>query len=162
MKTLIILRHGKAEPYDAKPDDFDRVLADRGVRNAKDMSKFILEKHGIPELILASAAKRTVETAAYAAEELGYPVERIQAEQDLYLVSAGRILKTLSRLPDEISGCLLVGHNPGLTDLINLLKVRIDNLPTGSAVCFTFKTDLWSEISAKNAQFLWLQLAREL
>ena len=162
MKTLIILRHGKAEPYDAKPDDFDRVLAERGKRNAGDMGLLILKKFGVPELILASAAARASETASLAAVALGYPAERIQTDVNLYLVSAERMLKTLCRLSNEINSCLLVGHNPGLTDLINLLNVRIDNLPTGSAACFNFKTDLWSEISAGNARFQWLQLAREL
>ena len=100
--------------------------------------------------------------ASLAAVALGYPAERIQTDVNLYLVSAGRMLKTLCRLSNEINSCLLVGHNPGLTDLINLLNVRIDNLPTGSAACFNFKTDLWSEISAGNARFQWLQLAREL
>ena len=162
MKTLLILRHGKAEPYDAKPDDYQRVLSVRGKRDSGEMGQFILKKFGIPELILASAAKRTLETADIAAERLGYPNEQIQSIEDLYLASARRTLKIVCNLPNEISSCLLVGHNPGLTDLVNQLNVRLDNLPTGSAACFTFNCDTWQDVSAVNAQFQWLQEAREL
>lgn len=162
MKILIILRHGKAEPYDAKPDDFDRMLADRGKRNASSMGKYILEKQGVPELILSSAAKRTMETASLAASELGYPVQKIQVDENLYLASARRILMIINKIQNEANTCLLVGHNPGLTELVNRLGVRLDNLPTGSAVCFTFQTDSWQNISEENARFQWIQLAREL
>ncbi len=162
MKTLIILRHGKAEPYDSRPDDFDRVLADRGRCNASAMGKYIFEMNGKPSLILSSPAKRTMETAALTSKETGYSHGGIMTDENLYLASARRILMVINKLPDDFDSCLLVGHNPGLTDLVNLLKVRLDNLPTGSSVCFTFETQSWSDISAQNARFQWIRLAREL
>ena len=64
MKTLIILRHGKAESYDAKPNDYDRELAGRGRLNAGEMGKFILKKYyGMPyqslSAIIFSINKKT-------------------------------------------------------------------------------------------------------
>ena len=122
----------------------------------------ILKKYGKPGLVLASSARRTLQTATLAAEEMEYPITEIKTDENLYLASERRIMKIIRSLPDDCESCLLVGHNPGLTDLINQLNVRLDNLPTGSAVCFNFNTGKWSEISADNSQFQWLQLAREL
>lgn len=162
MKTLIILRHGKAELYRYDLDDYDRKLTERGERNALDMGKFILHKFGVPHLILSSAAKRALQTAFLAAEGIGYPQKAVRADKNLYFVSPRWMLQTLSTLPDKIESCVLVGHNPGLTDLINDLGVRLDNLPTASSICFQFNVHSWKEISADNARFQWLQLAREL
>lgn len=162
MKTLIILRHGKAELYRFDLDDFDRKLADRGRKNATDMGKFIAEMSGKPDLILSSDAKRTQETAQLAAEGLNYPISEILYDNELYLTPSYIISKVLSNIEENVNSCLLVGHNPGLTDLINDLGVRLDNLPTGSAVCFSFKCKTWDKISAKKARFEWIKLAREL
>ncbi len=162
MKNLVILRHGKAELHRFGLEDFDRALAERGKRNATQMGEFISELWGTPDLILASSAKRTVETARLAAKGMNYPMEEIQTNRQLYLTSAYRILEILTVLDDEITSCVLVGHNPGLTELVNLLGVRLDNLPTGSSVCFSFKTRSWTDISSKNAEFEWIKLAREL
>lgn len=162
MKTIIILRHGKAEIGDFDTDDFDRNLTDRGRKNASNMGKFIYNKINNPDLIIASDSKRTTQTAKSACENMNYPKEKIQFDSDLYLASMRRILKIIFNLSDAINSCVIVGHNPGLTDLINHFGVRLDNLPTASAVCFYFETDKWSGISAENAKFQWIQLARDL
>ncbi len=162
MKTIIILRHGKAEIGDFDTDDFDRHLTDRGRRNASEMGKFIYIKVNKLDLIIASDSKRTTQTAKFACDSMNYPKEKIQFDSDLYLASMRRILKIVFNLSDAINSCIIVGHNPGLTDLVNHFGVRLDNLPTASAVCFNFETDNWNEISAENAKFQWIQLARDL
>jgi len=162
MKQLIILRHGKAEQDTMAKDDYDRILTDRGRRNAAAMGEYILKKTGVPDLILTSSAKRAHETALYAAQHIGYPEEEIQNDQNLYFAPARWILNILSKLPEEVNSCLYVGHNPGVTDLVNDLGVRLDNLPTASAVCFEFNIDSWKEISAERANFMWLKTAKEL
>lgn len=162
MKTLIILRHGKTEPYDAKPNDYDRTLVERGRRNAIEMGQFIMKKFGVPELILSSSARRAAETAILVGKELKYPIEKILLEDDLYLASVRRIFKVITGIPDDNSSSLLVGHNPGLTALVNEMGIRLDNLPTCSAVCFSFDTDYWNEVSAANVHLLWFQQVKEL
>jgi len=154
MKQLIILRHGKAEQDTMTKDDFDRVLTDRGNRNASDMGSFILKKWGIPDLILSSSARRAHDTAILAAQSLGYLPQEIRTDQNLYFAPSRWILNTISKLPDEVNRCLYVGHNPGITDLINDLGMRLDNLPTASAACFKFHIDSWADISPDKAAFL--------
>lgn len=162
MKKLIILRHGKSSWDNFDLDDFDRPLNERGTRNASQMGRFIVEKSGMPDLILSSSANRALQTATLAAESMCYPIEKIETDRTLYLAWTDDILKRLWAIPNETDYCLLVGHNPGLTDFINLLGVNLDNLPTASAVCFEFDTALWKKISPKNASFKWVQLAREV
>ncbi|HBG57104.1 MAG TPA: histidine phosphatase family protein [Porphyromonadaceae bacterium] len=162
MKQLIILRHGKAEQDTMAKDDYDRVLTDRGRKNADAMGSYILKRFGTPNLILSSSARRAHETAILVARQIGYPEDEIQTDQNLYFAPSRWILNVLSKLTDDVESCLYVGHNPGVTDLINDLGVRLDNLPTCSAVCFEFNVDSWSDISVERANFRWLKLAREL
>lgn len=162
MKKLIILRHGKSSWDDITLDDFDRPLNERGTRNAAQMGRFILKKSGMPDLILSSSANRALQTATLAAESMDYPLEKIETDRSLYLAWTDDILKRLSSIPNEINYCILVGHNPGLTDFINLLGVNLDNLPTASAACFELDIKHWKKISGKKAHFQWLQLAREI
>ena len=162
MKQLIILRHGKAEKDTMAKDDFDRALTERGQKNARAMGEYIGSRAGKPDLILSSSARRAHETAILAAQGVGYPEEMIQTDQNLYFAPATWILNNLSKLPDSVESCLYVGHNPGVTDLINELGVRLDSLPTASAVCFEFQLDGWMDITPEKANFRWIKLAREL
>ncbi|MDD4631679.1 MAG: histidine phosphatase family protein [Proteiniphilum sp.] len=162
MKQLIILRHGKAEQDTMAKDDYDRVLTERGRKNATAMGSYIIKRSGPPDLVLSSSAKRAHETAIIVAQQLGYAEDQIRTDQNLYFAPTRWILNVLSKLSDEVESCLYVGHNPGITDLINTLGVRLDNLPTSSAACFVFHVDAWADISAERANFMWLKLAKEL
>ncbi len=162
MKRLVILRHGKSSWDNSFLDDFDRPLNERGKANSSDMGVFLLEKFGMPDIILTSTAKRAFDTANNAAKSMKYQTKEVISDSALYLASVNTILKSVGKLSDTATSCILVGHNPGLTDLVNFLGVRLDNLPTASAICFTFDTENWNEISPSNAKFEWIKLAREL
>ena len=162
MRKLIILRHGKSSWSNSDLNDFDRPLTERGEKNAVAMGEFIAQKNGTPDLVLSSSAKRACDTAALASSTMGYAQEKIETDSELYLANVGEILKSISRVSANINFCVLVGHNPGLTDLVNYFGLKLDNLPTASAVCLEFDSLTWQNISPKNAHFQWLQLAREL
>ena len=103
MKTLIILRHGKAELYAIGLEDYDRALTSRGVRNAYEMGKYILKKEGSPDFVLSSSANRAYQTAVLASQGLNFPVKEITADETLYLVSEYRLVKALSELPATVN-----------------------------------------------------------
>lgn len=161
MKRLVVLRHGKSSWGNSLLDDFDRPLNERGKENSSDMGFFLFEKLGIPDIILSSSAKRAFDTAKNVAEAMEYPAKDVISDSTLYLASVITILDCIGKMPDTATSCILVGHNPGLTDLVNYLGVRLDNLPTASAICFTFETDNWNEISSSNSNFEWIKLARD-
>ncbi len=161
MKRLVILRHGKSSWDNSLLDDFDRPINERGKENSLDMGFFLFEMLGVSDIILSSSAKRAFDTAKNVAKAMKYPAKEIISDSTLYLASVITILNCVGKLSDTATSCILVGHNPGLTDLVNYLGVRLDNLPTASAIFFTFDTDNWNEISPSNAKFEWIKLARD-
>lgn len=162
MKKLIILRHAKSSWENVNLSDYNRPLSKRGLMNAEQMGKFLLAKEGIPDLILSSSSTRTYETAKIAAQEIGYDIDKIRTDRQLYLAWVNEIINAIITIPDNVQKCILIGHNPGFTDLVNYFGVKLDNLPTASAACFEFDTNSWKKISKNNAQLAWFQLARKL
>jgi phosphohistidine phosphatase len=148
MRQLILIRHAKSSWSDPTLNDFDRPLNKRGKRDAPFMAKLLFKKNIRPDLIISSPAKRTKLTALEFAEQFGIKNENILWDDNLYLASYSTLIKKLKQLDNNINTVLIVGHNPGLTDLHNFLcKEEIDNIPTCGAV--SLKTDKnWSEISS--------------
>ncbi len=109
-----------------------------------------------PSLIISSSAVRARRTAKLVAEALKYPDNSVQIEKKLYLATADKILELIRRQEDNFCDLLLIGHNPGLTDLVNRLlpALGMDNLPTSGIVAMDFKTKQWSEITAIAAELV--------
>ena len=160
MKKLIILRHGKSDWLQEDEDDFNRKLTNRGEKNAAQIALFVADKEGKPGFIFSSTARRAADTARIFAVNSGIDSENILFDDHLYLASASSVLRLIKSMDEKVNFLLVVGHNPGLTELVNKLGVRIDNLPTASAVCFYFDTDNWQHIDVENSRFKWFQPAR--
>ena len=148
MKRLTLFRHAKSSWGQVGLADRDRPLSDRGERDAPNMGARLLARKARPSLIITSPATRALATARLVAEALTYPMEFLQTEPQLYLAAPGEILDLIQRQEDNFSDLFIVGHNPGLTDLVNLLvpDLRLDNLPTAGAVAMEFSTREWLEV----------------
>ena len=97
-----------------------------------------------PALIVSSPAVRAFTTARVVAEQLNYPREFLEKEPALYLASLDRLLDIVVAQDESINNLMLVGHNPGLTSLVNYLSPGLtDNLPTAGVVSFSLDTDSW-------------------
>ncbi len=144
MKTLTLLRHAKSSWEMPSLADSDRPLNERGERDAPVMAKRIVSARIRPSLILSSPAVRAWTTAKVVAKELHYPLEFLQREKDLYLASSERMLDIISRQDEGFNSLMLVGHNPGLTDLANYLVPDLTgNLPTCGVVSVRIDCDTW-------------------
>jgi phosphohistidine phosphatase len=145
MKVLTIVRHAKSSWKDASVSDRKRPLNSRGKRDAPVMGKRILE-HGIrPSLIITSPATRAWTTAKIIARELNYPKEFLQREDHLYLASLDRLLDVIVAQDNGFNSMMIVGHNPGLTDLVNYLQPGLtNNLQTSGVVSVEVDQDDWS------------------
>jgi phosphohistidine phosphatase SixA len=157
MKTLIVLRHAKAQHLAPDGTDIHRALSDRGERDAQLVGKTLRKLDLIPELILCSPATRTRETAERVLAKLKHPVP-ICLEEGIYEASVGSLIDLLSR---QKSGdrLLLIGHNPGLEGLVGWL-VRPDqpphlSLPTAGVARIDFAMDDWSEITQTHGELAW-------
>jgi phosphohistidine phosphatase len=140
MPRLIVLRHAKSSWKDESLDDFDRPLSGRGVRDGKRFGAQLGERLPAPDRVLCSTARRTRDTLAFLVPGLVDP-RRVSFEDELYLAPAETLLERVQRRTgdgDPVETLLLIGHNPGLTELVNLLvdreTDRLENLPTFGVV----------------------------
>ncbi|MBB5021777.1 SixA phosphatase family protein [Desulfurispira natronophila] len=155
MKYLYIIRHAKSS-WDAGVErDRDRPLNDRGQRDAPRIGQTLQELAVKPDAIICSPALRTWTTACEIAHQIGYAERNIQTNERLYEASLQDILAVISgpAFP-SVDNSILVGHNPGLTDLVNAVSnMHIDNLPTSGTVCLRFDMDSWSDIGQQCGQW---------
>jgi phosphohistidine phosphatase len=117
-----LLRHGSAES-EGFGGDAERALTAVGVAQARSIGVQLAAATDAPSLILCSAARRARETAALVVEHAGRAFERaaLVVEAPLYLASAGTLLDRLARLDAGTTAVMVVGHNPGLSDLTSQL-----------------------------------------
>jgi len=150
MKKLILVRHAKSSWKDPDLSDFERPLNKRGKNDAPVMGKR-LKKLGVkPDIIISSTAVRASSTAKIFCEEMGLPEEKLIFDRNLYAAGEDEMLKVLNSLDDKIKTVMLFAHNPGLTDLSNLLSDDfIDNIPTAGVVSLTFKEESWSDLRSQ-------------
>ena len=145
MKTLTLVRHAKSSWKDASLRDRERPLNKRGQRDAPVMGQRIAAAGIRPSLIISSPAVRAWTTAKVVANELGYPREFLQKEDDLYLASLDSLLDVVAAQEAGFNNLMLFGHNPGLTDFANYLSPGLtNNVPTSGVVCVNFDRDDWS------------------
>jgi phosphohistidine phosphatase len=148
MKTLIILRHGKAEEYAQDVEgDRARALKGRGQRDARAMGKLIGELVK-PDLVVSSDAVRARQTAEIAAEAFGYK-GKIELDPSIYYSGVDTLLKVVSKLPDKADCVVLVGHNPGFESLSSALAAEGApdiTLPTAGFAHLEFDVKRWRDV----------------
>ncbi len=108
-----------------------------------------------PSLILSSSAVRTWETAKIVAADLGYPNEFLQREASLYLANTSELLRVIAGQDDGFNHLMIVGHNPGLSDLADLLVPgAIPSLPAGGWISIELDTKSWGLVDTCTRKLL--------
>lgn len=158
MKTLYLIRHAKSDWSDPLLDDFDRGLNERGKSDAPLMGEVLSHKHIYPNLILSSPAQRAKLTALIIAEKLSYPIDAIVFEPSLYASSPETIFSLIRKIPDTIDSLMIFGHNPELTESLNLLcGTTIQNIPTSGVTSMRLYDKSWKNIGPDSAELLFLE-----
>ena len=146
MKTLLILRHAKSSWSDPALDDHERPLNTRGRRDAPRMGDLVRERGLIPDVIISSDAVRARLTAEAAAEAARYPGE-ILVDPRLYGASPRDILAVLRTIREAKAGTvMIVGHNPGLEELVVQLTGEQQDLPTAALAHIELPIDRWRDL----------------
>lgn len=161
MKTLLLLRHAKSSWKDEKLADHDRPLNKRGKRDAPRMGKLMHEENLVPDLILTSSAIRALSTAELAAEACSFDGE-VQVSRDLYAAGPEAFIEELVVLPDEANVVLVVGHNPGMEELLETLTEEIQGLPTAALAQVELDIDQWADLEEATGRLVNLWLPRNL
>lgn len=149
MSTLILLRHGKSDWSGGEPDHL-RPLARRGRRQVPVTGRWLADNVDVIDLAVVSPAERTRETWRLAAAELAVPPP-VREDDRVYAGSAPSLLGVLRELPEELATVVLVGHNPGLEDLVSTLTGCRVPMPT-SALAVIDLSAPWSAAANSAAE----------
>lgn len=149
MKTLLLMRHGKSSWKDAKHEnDKIRPLHKKGEKNAQKMSELLVEKKLFPQVILTSTALRARATASVFLADCCKEIT-LTALDSLYMAEPPAIIEALKNVPDWAERAMVIGHNPGLESLLQMITGEIDSLPTANIVYLELPIDHWSDLSVE-------------
>ena len=164
MKYLYLVRHAKSSWDFPELTDFDRPLNKRGKRNAPEMGLRLAARDLKPDAIISSPANRALTTARVIAEQLEFPLENIFEEHEVYHATCSKLVELICAFPDDKKCVMLVGHNPGFTDLANFLKepdYYIGNVPTCGVVAIEFTLNHWSEVNKHCGRMLFFDYPKK-
>ena len=171
MKTLGLFRHAKSDWHDPRARDFDRPLNLRGERGAALVGRHIFDHDVKWDKVIASPAVRVAETIELAAKATGRPIA-VNWDRRIYLASSATLLDLLREQKDDPGSVLMVGHNPGLEDVIfdlvpddgtsPLRDVVELKFPTASFAVLKLDIEHWSELKDRCGKLVHLTRPRDL
>jgi len=145
MKTLVLMRHAKSSWKDPELSDHERPLNKRGKRDAPLMGELLKDEGLAPDMIFCSTATRARKTLQRVIENSRYDCE-IEYLDSLYMAEANGIIDMLKSLPNNIDMVMLVGHNPGLECVLQILSGEIEALQTSAIAQIKLKIKQWDEL----------------
>lgn len=147
MKTLLILRHAKADRL-LGVADHERPLKKRGRRDAERVGTLLRDERNVPDRIVSSTAVRARETAIVVAEACGHRAA-VELSEDLYHAAPGDVLRVLSDLYHDDDRVLIVGHNPTFEELLERFIGRYERLSTAALAHVELPIDAWMELDSR-------------
>jgi phosphohistidine phosphatase len=125
MRTLVLLRHARAERPDGD-HDFDRALTEVGAVDADAAGSWLADHKLHPDLVLCSSAARTRQTwqgvsVALAQARAGGGAPEVRYEKSLYAGGRTEVFDLLRTVPDTVATVLVIGHNPTMSEVSLLL-----------------------------------------
>lgn len=148
MKKLYALRHAKTERHHT--NDHERALTERGVNDCHVIGQYIKESKMTPDHVYCSSATRTRQTHDYVSNYFISSSE-VHYTNSLYVVSGGDIIKVLSQVPEQYESIMIVGHNPGVSELLHILPKTTErhlapSMPTASLAIYDLMIPNWQSI----------------
>lgn len=155
------MRHAKSSWAEHGLTDFERPLNERGQRAAPLVGRLLQRQSVQPDLVVCSPAERARQTCALvlSAAQLA-PAVRYEAR--VYEASAGRLLEVVNEIAEPAATVMVVGHNPGMEDLIRVLTGAQERMPTAAVACIAFDLDTWRAVTPQAGRLGWLVRPKEL
>lgn len=141
-RTLVVLRHAKSD-WSGDEADLERPLAPRGRRQAPEAGAWLAAHHPAIDLAVVSPAARARTTWELASAELADPPP-VRIEEAVYAAWGHELRAVVAGLPAEGSTVVLVGHNPGVEDLVEALTGDSVTMPTSAIAVLTWD-GAWSD-----------------
>ena len=169
MRTLTLLRHAKSSWDDPVQRDFDRPVNQKGVRAARTMGEYCRREALVWDHVISSPAVRCIDTLDGFWDGYGKTLKPVW-DRRVYLASCVTLLDLINEAPPQAENILLVGHNPGLEDLVLLLvpddgetlRDRLEvKFPTASLAVMAIEKP-WSDLAAHGARLTRFVRPRDL
>lgn len=166
-RLLYLLRHAKSDWKKETITDFERPLSKRGFSDAPKMGAWLAKQANTPETIISSPALRAYQTALPFAHALDIQARDIHFDNRIYEASLETLLEIIKQLPEQEKSVLLIGHNPGLDFLLQVLckqaKPRTDGkLLTTCAIAKIAVESRWQNIADKHCMLYSLSRPKEV
>lgn len=154
-KILYLLRHAKSSWTDPSLSDFERPLNKCGVQQISQIAAILTAKEAHPQLIISSPASRAFSTAKPMAVSIGSDELRISSDNRVYEAKIQSLMYLIREFDENLDNIMLVGHNPGLSHLINTLsRQKVVPLPTCALVQLRLNINHWHELDAECAELI--------
>ena len=143
---LYIMRHAKSDWSGPQISDFERPINKRGTKNAMRIGEWMNENNHIPQKIISSPAVRAKETIELVTEQISkFNLEDLTYEDELYLAGFTQLIEFINTYKDKVQSLMLVGHNPGIENLVNYLCDKSGDketiVTTANLFIFKFSSD---------------------
>jgi phosphohistidine phosphatase len=160
---LWIIRHAKSDWSTPGQSDFERPLNDRGRRDGPRMAAWLAQQKGPASWVWCSDAVRARSTAEFVLQGFASAKPELVVDHRLYLADAAQLLDVLRETPASIESVAVIAHNPGLTELVNLLagEAALHNLPTFGVALFKVSHP-WLDLRAGAARLKAVMTPRQL
>ncbi|SRR5579883_1549792 len=161
MKNLILLRHAKSSWDEPALSDFDRPLNNRGKKAAPIIGKLMKERQLKPDLILCSPSKRTKQTAKLVLDSAKLDLD-VTFDKGIYEASTSKLLNILKSQEATAESILMIGHNPGLEDLLTELTGCHEHFPTAALANIVLDIENWKGIKYGAGELKWIVRPKEI
>ncbi len=157
MKTLYIMRHSqKKEMKNNEDDHFDLELSEKGIQQTYDIANRLKELTVYPDLIVASPAMHTRQTAQIIKEVLEHK-KNVMYNEVLYQAFLNELIETISYTFDSVNELFIVGHNPSLAMLAYNFVSFKQEFDYGNVLKIEFNCNSWIDIENSNAKLIWIE-----
>ncbi|MAV64021.1 MAG: hypothetical protein CMG00_02395 [Candidatus Marinimicrobia bacterium] len=147
MKYLLLNRHAKSPWGGLKISDHDRELDSRGVDDSVIMGKKLHRKGILFDTMITSTAKRALTTCELIASEVGYPIEKIKLEAEIYQSDKNILKSIISKIDNNVNSVAIFGHNPTFHELADELSDSgISRFPVCAMLFVEFDAIRWSNL----------------
>lgn len=161
MKTLFLLRHAKSSWDDPTLPDIERPLNARGMRAAELLGTHIRKQNLSFDLVLSSPAIRARETIEIVLKTAKMQTD-LRYDQRIYEASSIALIDVISQIEEDRKTAMLVGHNPGMEKLLEILTGGIIHVSTGTLARIELKASRWAGMIESPRTLEWVVKPKEL
>lgn len=145
-KTLLIMRHAKSDWNNTRLDDHARPLNKRGKQDAPQMGRLLKKEELTPDLIITSTAERALTTAELVALACDYDGELVTTNS-FYHADPATYLEVLQGVDDQYKRVMIVGHNPGMEELVADLTGEAEHFTTANIAHVELPISSWAQLN---------------